>query len=287
MSRMMNILRTLDRRWIFLAMLLTVAIPVLIQKRYPEGPTQTVQDAFDAIENLPPGCNVLLAMDYDPGSEAELSPMAYAFVRHLCLKDQKILIISLWPNAGPLVAEVITRVIEGEFGDRYRYGENYVDLGYKSGYEMVINVIATNLRSQFKTDKRNNSLDHLEITRAVTSVKDMKLIASVSAGTPGAKEWVQYAGTRLNVPVIAGATGIQSTQLYSYYPQQLQGLLPAIKGAAEYEALLGRKYPQYSASDKTDAIRKMAPQLWAHLLLILLIVMGNVVYFVDREKGRP
>lgn len=288
---MLNLLRNLDRRWIFLAMLLTVAIPILVQKTFPEGPTKTVEDAFDMIENLPPQSNVLLAMDYDPGSEAELSPMAYAFARHLCLKNQKILIVSLWPNSGPLVQEVITKVIEREFGERYTYGKNYVDLGYKSGNEMVINVIATNLRSQFKTDKRNNSLDNLDITRAVSSVGDMQLIASVSAGTPGAKEWVQYAGTRLKVSVIGGATGVQSTQLYSYYPQQLQGLLPAIKGAAEYEALLGAKYPQYSTPDKCDAIRKMPPQLWGHLLLILLIVLGNVIYFIDRKRagrgGRP
>jgi hypothetical protein len=118
------------------------------------------------------------------------------------------------------------------------------------------------------------------------SIGDAQLIASVSGGTPGAKEWVQYAGRRLGIPVIAGATGVQSTQLYAYYPQQMAGLLPAIKGAAEYEALLGAKYPEFAGPDKTDAIRKMAPQLWGHLLIILLIVLGNVIYLVDRKRGR-
>jgi hypothetical protein len=277
---MLNMLRNLDRRWIFLAMFVTVLIPILAQKTLPEGPTKTVRDAFDVIEGLPPGSDVLLAMDYDPGAEAELTPMAFAFVRHLCLKQQKIHLITLWPNAGPLMQDVMTKVIETEFKGQYEYGRNYVDLGYKSGLEMVINVIATNLRSQYKTDKRNNSLDDLEITRRITNLKDMTLIASVSAGTPGAKEWIQYAGTRLKIPVVAGATGIQSAQLYSYYPQQLNGLLPAIKGAAEYEKLL------YSTPDKTEAIRKMPPQLWGHLLLILMIILGNLIYFMDRKKAR-
>jgi len=283
---MINLLRNLDRRWIFLAMMLTVAIPILVQKTFPEAPTQTVRDAFDVVENLPAGSTVLMPMDYDPGSEAELKPMATAFVRHLCLRNQKIIFVTLWPNAGPLMDEIISTIVRGEFGDRYEYGRNYANLGFKSGNEMVINVIATDLRGQFKTDKQNNPLDELEITRSIRSVGDVQLIASVSAGTPGAKEWVQYAGTRLRVPVIAGATGVQSTQLYSYYPQQLQGLLPAIKGAAEYEALLGAKYPQYKDPTKAEAIRKMAPQLWGHLLLILLIILGNIVYFVDRKRGR-
>jgi hypothetical protein len=283
---MLNLLRNLDRRWIFLAMLLTVAIPILVQKTYPEGPTQTVRDAFEAIEGLPADSIVFLPMDYDPGSDAELTPMAVAFTRHLCSRGQKIVFITLWPNGGPLVDKLIDRVVEGEFGDQYEYGRDYVNLGYRSGLEMVINVIATDLRGMFKTDKENNALDSMPLTRGIRSVADAKLIVSVSGGTPGAKEWVQYAGRRLGVPVIAGATGVQSTQLYAYYPQQLNGLLPAIKGAAEYEALLGAKYPQFAGVAKTDAIRKMAPQLWGHLLIILLIILGNVIYFMDRKRGR-
>lgn len=282
---MLNLLRNLDRRWIFLAMLVTVSVPILLQKSYPEGPTQTVQDAFDAIENLPSGSIVLVPMDYDPPTKAELTPMAKAFTRHLCLRGHKILFITLWPNAGPVMDGVIKDIVEGEFGDSYEYGKNYANLGYKSGLEMVINVIATDLRGQYKTDTRNVSLDELEITRGVRSLKDVKLIVSVSGGTPGAKEWIQYAATRLNIPLIAGATGVQSTQLYSYYPQQMQGMLPAIKGAAEYEALLGAKYPQYAKPEKTDAIPKMAPQLWGHLLLMALIVLGNLIYFIDRRKA--
>lgn len=283
---MLNLLRNLDRRWIFLAMLLAVAIPILAQKTYPEVPTQTVIDAFDAIESLPEGGLVFLPMDYDPGSDAELTPMAVAFTRHLCERKQKIVLLTLWPNGGPLIDKLISRVIEGEFGDQYEYGRDYVNLGYRSGLEMVINVIATDLRAMFKTDKQNNSLDALPITRDVRNVGAAKLIASVSGGTPGAKEWVQYAGRRLNIPVIAGATGVQSTQLYAYYPQQLEGLLPAIKGAAEYEALLGAKYDEFAKESKTDAIRKMGPQLWGHLLVIALIILGNVIYLLDRKRGR-
>jgi hypothetical protein len=283
---MLNFLRNLDRRWIFLAMMLTVAIPILAQKSYFEGPTQTVRDAFNAVESLPQGSIVFMPLDFDPGTEAELGPMAVAFARHCCLRGHKIVFITLWPNGGPMIDQTINRVIRSEFGDTYQYGRDYVNLGYRSGLEMVINVIATDLRAQFKTDKQNNSLDSLPLTRDMRSVADAQLIASVSGGTPGAKEWVQYAGRRLGIPVIGGATGVQSTQLYAYYPQQLAGLLPAIKGAAEYEKLLGDKYPRFSGEDKTDAIRKMAPQLWGHLLIIALIILGNVVFLIDRKRGR-
>ena len=52
---MLHILQNLDRRWIYLAMLLAVAIPIVAQKSFPEKPTKLVQDAFDYIEQLDEG----------------------------------------------------------------------------------------------------------------------------------------------------------------------------------------------------------------------------------------
>ena len=128
----------------------------------------------------------------------------------------------------------------------------------------------------------------MPITRNIKSVQDMQLIASVSGGTPGAKEWIQYAGNKFNIPLIAGMTGVQATQLFPYYPNQMAGMLPAIKGAAEYETAMLRRYPQYSDARMNDGLRKMAPQLWGHLLMIALIILGNVIYFLSRgTRSKP
>ncbi len=281
---MLNWLKGMDRRWIFLAMLLTVTIPIAIQKTYPEATTQIVQDAFDTIESLPSGSRVLFAMDYDPGSKAELHPMAEALTRHCCEKGHKIIYMSMWPGAGPLV-DSVTSIIETEFADTYVYGRDYTNLGFKAGNEMVIKVIADDLRKQFQTDKRGNNLDSMDVTRGLKNIQAVDLVISVSAGTPGAKEWVQQVGNRFHIPVIAGSTGVQATQLYPYYPNQTVGLLAAIKGAAEFEAALVKNYPRYAEKGKTSAIQKMAPQLWGHLLMIFLIILGNVVYFLDRQRG--
>ena len=47
----------IDRRWIFLAMFVAVAAPILwvgvTGKTFPEAPTPAVQGAFDAVECLP------------------------------------------------------------------------------------------------------------------------------------------------------------------------------------------------------------------------------------------
>jgi hypothetical protein len=281
---MLRLLTTLDRRWIFLAMLITVTVPVLVQKTFPVLPEKAVRDAFAVIEALPEGSPVLVPLDYDPASQAEINPMAVATVRHLCKRKCKLYFLTLWPAGAPLLDNAIRDVVLREFASDYSYGENVVNLGYQSGLQMVIQVIVTDLRKQFPTDKYGTALDAIPMTRNIRSVRDMKLIVSLSSGTPGTKEWIQYAANPYNIPIIGGTTGVQATQMFPYYPNQLSGLLAAIKGAAAYEAVLTEHYPQFAGAQNNEGLRKMAPQLWAHLLIVGLIVLGNVLYFIQRRR---
>ena len=67
---------------------------------------------------------------------------------------------------------------------------------------------------------------------------------------------------------------------------QLPGLLGAIKGAAEYEKLVMDRYGGDDPDPKyLEALRRMGPQLVAHLLIIILIVLANVVYFAERRRA--
>lgn len=289
---MFDFLRTLDRRWVFLLMGLAIAVPILLQLQFREHPSRLVETTFELIDELKPGDRVLLSFDFDPASEGELGPMATAFVRHCCEKRLKMYFIALWPVGPQLVENTIENVIRRDFPELV-YGEDYVNLGFKSGGEAVIKGIVVDLKQLYTTDMRGTNIDQIPMCRGLRNIREMKRIISVSTGFPGIKEWVQYAGTRYpEFKVIGGCTGVQAPYLYPYIPEQLPGLLGAIKGAAEYEELLRRRYgtgedeatrhldPRY-----TEGIRRMGPQLIAHLLMIGLIVVGNVIYFVQRARG--
>jgi hypothetical protein len=281
-------LQHLDRRWIFLSMFLAVALPILSQLHVPVTTTDLSQAVFDQIENLKPGDKILISFDYDPGSEAELGPMATSFVHQCCEKKLKIYFMALWPVAPALIEENIRKVILADFPDMV-YGQDYVNLGFKSGNEGVIKVVITDLRSLYSTDSRGTSIDQIPMCRGVTNIQGMNLLISVSAGYPGTKEWIQYAVTPYSdkLKMVSGCTGVQAPQLFPYIPNQLPGLLVAIKGAAEYEKLVNDKYSGPSPEPKyLEADRRMAPQLVAHLLMIGLIIGGNVLYFLQRREGR-
>ena len=286
---MYEFFKNLDRRWIFLLMLLSVAIPILLQVRFPEKPTGLAQNVFDEIENLNEGDPVLLAFDFDPGSEGELGPMATAFTRHCCEKKLKMYFLGLWPVGPQMIDDAINRVIRADF-PKLEYGKDYLNLGFKPGNEGVIKVIVTDLRELYTTDDKGTNVDQIEMMNGIYSVQDFELVINISAGYVGTKEWVQYAATPFpeTIRLVAGCTGVQAPLLYPYIPEQLSGLLGAIKGAAEYEKLVIDKYDRELGREPDgkypEGIRRMGPQLVAHLLMILLIIGGNLIFFYEKRK---
>jgi hypothetical protein len=284
-------LRTLDRRWIFLLLTWAVLLPIyyigVTGQTFPELPSALARSTFDEIDRLQPGDPVLLAFDYDPPSEGELGPMATAFVQHAASKRLRMYFLALWPIGAQMIDNTIARVITADHPDLV-YGRDYVNLGFKSGNEGVIKVITTNLRELYTTDSRGTAMQDIPMMKGITNIQQMKLIINVSSGYPGAKEWVQYAVTPYPaIRLVVGSTGVQAPLLYPYVPQQLPGLLGAIKGAAEYEKLVVDAYGGPSPNPKyLEGLRRMGPQLVAHLLIIALIVAANVVFMSQRRTRR-
>lgn len=281
---MLNKLSNLDRRWVFLMMLLAVAYPILTGVRFPETPSPMVLDVFDAIENLPDGSRVLMAYDYDPASEGELQPMASAFTRHCAFKKHKLYYMSLWPQGVPMIQRS-EKILKEEFPD-YEYGKDYVNIGYRTGLEGVIKLVTTDLKKIYSDDTRGTNLDAIPMTATLKNIQKMDLIVSVGAGTPGTKEWVQYAATPYDIKMVAGTTGVGAPSLYPYIPQQMVGLLGAIKAAAEYEQALISGYPDLKENaNAQEGLRRMGPQSVAHMLMIGLIILGNVIFFMEKRRG--
>lgn len=283
---MFDFLNNLDRRWIFLLTLFAVAIPILMQKSLPEKPTPQVMNVFDSVEELPSGSTILCSFDFDPASAGELQPMAAAIVRHCALKKHKIIFMTLWPVGVPMIQKNI-EILENEFPE-YKYGTDYVNLGYRTGGEGVIKLITTSLTKMYAEDVNGTSLSDLPLTKNLKHIQGMDLLVNISAGTPGVIEWVQYASTPFNIKTVVGCTGVTAPKIYTYIPKQITGMLGAIKGAAEYEKACILKYPVLADNNNAqEGLRRMAPQLVAHLLLITLIILGNVIHFTGKRKGYP
>ena len=279
-SKTLNTLKSLerlDKRWIFLLVALAVLIPLLLPLKVPMPVSQPTQNFHDHIERLPEGSLVLLSCDYDPGSKAELYPMTEATLRHLFRKNLRVVMLSLWP-AGPPMVELALENVLTERGNDKQYGVDFVNLGFKEGREAVMVDMGRSIRAAFPQDYHGTNIEELPLMNEVQNYASFRLFVNLSVGYPGTKEYVQYAQSRFNMTMIAGA-GAVSVPEYSAYLQsgQLSGMLMGIAGCAEYEQLL---------DEPALALTFMNAQSVGHVLIILLIVMGNVVYFLVRRGDR-
>ena len=101
---------------------------------------------------------MLLSFDFDPASEGELGPMATAFTKHVCEKKLKIYFMALWPVGPQMIDDNISKVIKSDF-PKMVYGEDYVNLGFKSGNEGVIKVIVTDIKELYTTDDNGTNIN--------------------------------------------------------------------------------------------------------------------------------
>lgn len=284
MNAFERLLLRLDRRWIFLAMFLAVAVPLLCGLTFPEKVTPATKVVFDTIEAMPEGSKVVISFDFDPASAGEMAPMAAAFVRHCCEKKLKLYLMTLW-YYGPPIMEPSLSIIKNEY-PHMKYGIDYVHLGYKAGYQVAIRNAMSDLKNDFHVDHYGTAISQIPMMQGIDSLRDMDLFICPGSGFPGPQEWVQFAAAPYHVKMLIGSPGVQTPTILPYVPQQVIGMIGSVKQAAEYEQALIVKQPALkNRPSATEALRRMGPQFVAHLLMIGLIVLGNVAYLSQRSAG--
>jgi hypothetical protein len=267
-------IRRIDRRIIFTLIFVAVAWPLIRPMRLPIGVSPPVRGLYEAVEALPPGTIVMLAGDYSPDTMPELQPMTETFIRQAFSRGLRIVVTCLWPESPPLVDRALTPLVE-EFGKTY--GVDYVNLGYMAGGTVTLLGMGASIPNTFPTDYSGTPVREIPLMREVHNFDDIGLVMEVSAGTPGTREWVQQVQSRFRVTLASGVTAVSAPNFYPYVQSgQLVGLLGGLKGAAEYETLVGAP---------GSATKGMDAQSIVHALIIVFILLGNLVYLFSRRGG--
>jgi len=269
----------LDRRIIFLLIFLAVGIPLIAPIGLPVEPSQPIESGYDFIEEMPPGSFVLVSYDYDPSARPELYPMGLAIIKHLMGRGIKVVTMALWPAGAKLAEEALNesvQYIKDTQGRELEYGRDYANLGFMAGNQIVIVSLGKSVSKTFPNDFYGTPIENINILNGMKNYSNIDLIVTISAGDPGVPYWVMYAGDAYDKPVIGGCTAVSAPQLYPYFAnKQLVSLIGGLKGAAEYETLI--KAPG-------KASKGMDSQSIAHLTIILLIIVGNITFFLDKQR---
>ena len=267
---------SIDRRWIFLIIAAVVIVPLIIPVGLPIRPTDTTKNVYDSIEKLPVGSKVLLSVEYSPSTRPENHPMTISILRHLFKNDHKVFITCLWPDGQFMAQDAINQVAKQEFNKTY--GIDYVFLGFRPGNEAVVKGIVSDLRKLYTVDVYQKKIDEIPLMKGINNFKDFDFLFSSSAGFPGTIEWVQYASDPTGITMASGVTSIQVNEVMPYVQAgQMVGVLAGMPGAAEYEALINQKGTATSGMDAQSV---------AHLVIVLFIILGNVSFFIERNRSK-
>jgi len=265
----------MDRRLIFPPIAVAIIIPMLFPLHLRVSPSPPVLAVYRTMEKLPAGTPVLISMDYDPSTTAELSPMAVALFRQCYARHLPIVVMTLDPGGAGLAVQLLHNFAR-ETGAKE--GIDYTFLGYKAGIDAVVLAWGQDVEIAFPTDYNNTPLDKIPLMDHARSYRDVGLVITLAAASYP-EVWVPFAHERYGAPIAAGVTAVMAPDYYPYLQTgQLIGMLGGLKGAAEYEGLTGRP---------GDGMKGMDAQTMVHLFVVLIIVLGNAAYFITlRVKKR-
>jgi hypothetical protein len=265
----------LDRRWIYLMIILVVIFPMLWKLNLPKVRiTKEVQAIYDHIDKLGPDDCIILSVDYDPGVVAELQPMAKAVLHHAFKRGVKVIVTVYGPTGVGLAEEALNSTAP-KYGRKS--GVDYVFLGYRPLFHLAIMGMGEDsFEKVYPKDYYDQPLSELPMMKRINNAADHVDLAVSLAGSAACMSWVTYGHERYGLKVAFGVTAVMATDYYPYIQSgQLVGMMGGLKGAAEYERLVEQEWLGAAG---------MESQSIAHLLIIALIVFGNIGEFLLRGK---
>jgi hypothetical protein len=270
-------MQNLDVRLIYLLAWIFVLAPLLSPMGLPVtiGNDSTKWNKY--VSEVKDGSVVILAPMYGASGIPELMPMTVATMHHLWQKNVKVIILSFWVD-GPLVTNIALQQANPESYGK-KYGVDWINLGYVPGQETAMSTVAKDIIQACPKDYVNNKpVSEYPIMAGIKDASNIDLIISIETGTPGLPEWLRQWQEPFKNKIIVGCIGVSVPGMAPYLNSgQLGALMPGLTSSAEYEKILGK--PGLGLAS-TDAVSM------SHVLVLLLVLLGNVGYFASKMGGK-
>ena len=252
-----------------------VALPIMFPLNSPVTVTPEVQSVFDDIEKLPTGSPLLLAIDYEPSDSPEVDPMTIAILQHCFRKNLRVIVCSTWPTNGT-GAGIAERWVKKVAGEMHKVkGKDYVNLGFKTGTYAVVIGMGEDLRKTFPTDYNGAEISTMEVMNGIKTLKDFPFMVCIHDDA-SVFTWITYGYERYGIKIGTGATAVMAVGNYAAMnAKQITGIIGGLKGASEYEKLMGFRGWASNGMDSQSVM---------HMYIIFLLILGNIMFFFFEKK---
>ena len=262
----------MNRQLIYILILAAITVPLFLPLGLKHRVTPEVERFYQTIDVLPAGSIVLVSFDFEASTVAETRPLAYAVLRHLFSNNVSVVSLSTLAEGTGLGYNFLSEITE-ELGKKY--GEDYIFLGFRPQYQATILGLGEGFSKVFPKDYLGNELSSLPLAERVKNYAQINLIISIADGDLP-QYWVDYAQTRYKKPVLAAVTAVMATSYYPYLASgQFSGLVGGLKGAAEYEVLLGKPGLGFKGMESRSL---------GHLIVIIQIPHGTLTFHSQKKR---
>lgn len=279
------------RRFIYILMICAVSVPIVLGMSGRPSRMVSAERMFDVVDRVEvkPGEVAMVWLDFGPGTVAENGPQATALLEHLFRRRIPVIVLSQYQQAEGFLNRLpqeIARRLEHEMpGQSWRYGESWINLGYKPGSALFIQsmVSASDVSKFLGRDVAGMPVINYPAFASIGGVERIKLVGEIT-GLVGVfdtvVQFLQKGGYRPTL--VHGCTSITIPEAYIFLDSgQLKGLLEGIAGAAWYSEVLKGRYP---GSDNQKLLARNTALSAAHVVIIALIVAGNVGPLISRLR---
>ena len=272
----LNHIQNIDKRILYIVMIAVISIPLVIMPNYhPNHIFKEVTDAYNTIESVDENKIVFISTVWSGSTAAENGEQTAVMVKHLFKRNKKFVIIS-WDQAGSKLTYDLIKSISEEY--KKKYGYDWVHLGYKiPNLQTLLRGFGTDFKATFKSDYFNTPLENIPLTKNIKNSSDFGVVIDI---TPSAtiEAWIAYFCEPYKVKLIYCPAAVQAASAYPFLDSgQISGMLNGVIGAAQYETLIEEN------KNPTKAGAVSLSLSLAHILVLLLIIIGNMAYFIERK----
>ncbi len=265
-------MQLLQRHYVFIGLFLLIGITMALDIDVDVKVSPYTKQMHAYIDSIPEGSTVIMSFDHEASSLPEIKPIALAMLRHAFSKNIKLIGVSLYPE-GTLIGYRLMNNVGKEYNKTY--GEDFVYLGFRPQYIAAILSMGESIEQTFPQDYLGNYYNAIPMLSSITNYNDINCVVSIADGSL-TTHWIEYGG-QFDIKILGAVTAAMVTTYDPYLASnQMVAMIGGLRGAAEYEKMLGMK---------GGGARGMLAQSAAHLYVIFLIVLGNIFYFRSRKKG--
>lgn len=270
-------LLNIDQKIIFIILFIAFALPLLNPIVLPMKVDKWSKQTYDFVESLPEGSIILIENGNDASTYPQCGSGMVVQMCQLLSKDMKIVMFTCGPAtafwADKAIQDTLSKLPANIPAEN---GVNWVHLGFVTGGETGVAALATDLRSVIKKDYYGTPIDEIPLLENINHANDFDAIIWHGAAETSIPWGIRQIVVPFEIPMTGSVTLVDIASMGPYIDAGLlNGVVGGLKGSADYEYLMHMTGP---------ALAQIMTVNIAGLFWIVLIIVGNILYFVVRKE---